>query len=284
MTRQMWFVFFGNPRNGDREVAGNSHLDASHELGRAELSVGLDAPQRVPTGSMASTHDLGSEDARQKISPPAHASSYEPHESPRVMTIPLAVLAVCAVGLSIFGTPLWPWFHSYLSGHGKPAGPEFDGGMLFVMLLSSAVALGGIALGWRFYTRRGPKTAEEADPLERLRPETFAVLRGKFFIDELYQLSVLRWNAACARACRWLDEVVWDNAVRAVSIITLGLSWLNRIIDELVVNPGFDQGCGGLRLGARLLSLWQNGQVQRYLRVLGLALALLGVIFIWGCG
>jgi hypothetical protein len=39
-----------------------------------------------------------------------------------------------------------------------------------------------------------------------------------------------------------------------------------------------------LRLGARLLSLWQNGQVQRYLRVLGLALTLLGVIFLWGCG
>ena len=199
------------------------------------------------------------------------------------MTIPLAVLAVFAIGLGFFGTPAWPWFHSYLSGHGKPAGAEFNGGMLFVMILSSVVALGGIAAGWRLYSRRGPKTAEEPDPLERLRPETFAVLRGKFFIDELYQLSVIRWNAACARACRWLDEVVWENAVRAVSTITLGLSWLNRIIDELLVNPGFDGGCGGLRLGARLLSLWQNGQVQRYLRILGLALTLLGVLFIWGC-
>jgi NADH-quinone oxidoreductase subunit L len=200
------------------------------------------------------------------------------------MTIPLAVLAVCAVGLSVFGTPVWPWFHSYLSGHGKPSGAEFDGGMLFVMLLSSAVALGGIAVGWRLYSRRGPRTAEDPDPLEQLRPDIFAVLRGKFYIDELYESSVLRWNAACARACRWLDEVVWDNAVRAVSLVTVGLSWLNRFIDELIVNPVFDQGCGGLCLGARLLSLWQNGQVQRYLRVLGLALTLLGVIFIWGCG
>ena len=249
MTRQMWHVFFGTSRSRDREVAGNSHAAPAHGA-----------------------------------SPPAHAGSYTPHESPRAMTIPLAILAVFAVGLSLFGTPVWPWFHSYLSGHGKPAGPEFDGSMLFVMVLSSAVALGGIAAGWRFYSQRGPKTAEAPDPLERLLPGTFAVLRGKFFIDELYQLSVLRWNAACARASRWLDEVVWENAVRAVSLFALGLSWLNRFIDELVVNPGFDGGCGGLRLGARLLSLWQNGQVQRYLRILGLALAVLGLIFIWGCG
>jgi NADH-quinone oxidoreductase subunit L len=262
MTRQMWFVFFGNPRSRDREVAGSSH-----EPGRADLLVGQDARQRVPTGSNS----------------PAYAGSHVPHESPRVMTIPLALLAVCAVGLSVFGTPVWPWFHSYLSGHGNPAGPEFDGGMLFVMVLSSVVALGGIALGWRFYSRRGPKTAEEPDPLERRWPDAFAVMRGKFFIDELYQISVLRWNAACARACRWLDEVVWENAVRAVSLLALGLSWLTRFIDELVVNPGFDGGCGGLRLGARMFSLWQNGQVQRYLRILALALALLGLIFIWGC-
>ncbi len=280
MTRQMWFVFFGSPRGRDREVTGTSHRARSAGI----LPAGLDARQRVPAGSMASTHDLGSEDAPYEVTPPAHAGGYVPHESPSWMTIPLAVLAVCAVGLSVFGTPVWPWFRSYLGGHGKPARAEFDGGVLFVMLLSSAVALGGIALGWRFYTRRGPKTAEEPDPLERLQPDAFAVLRGKFFIDELYEHSVLRWNAACARACRWLDEVVWDNAVRAVSLVALGLSWLSRFIDELVVNPGFDQGCGSLRLGARMLSLWQNGQVQRYLRVLGLALTLLGVIFIWGCG
>jgi len=49
------------------------------------------------------------------------------------------------------------------------------------------------------------------------------------------------------------------------------------------VNPGFDQGCGGLRRGARLISLWQNGQVQRYLRVIGLALTIGALLFIWGC-
>jgi NADH:ubiquinone oxidoreductase subunit 5 (subunit L)/multisubunit Na+/H+ antiporter MnhA subunit len=248
MTRQIWYVFFGSARSCDREVAGTS--------------------QRV---------------VENEASPPAHAGSDKPHESPAVMTIPLVVLAVGAVGLSVFGTPVWPWFHSYLSGHPPRLMTSIEVSTLLIMLFSSVMALGGIALGGWLYSRRGPQKAEAPDPLEELQPDIFATLRGKFFIDELYEISVIRWSAACARACRWLDETVWDNAVRAVALLTLGLSWLNRLLDEFVVNLGFDQGCGGLRLGARLLSLWQNGQVQRYLRVIGLALAIFIVIFIWGC-
>src|SRR5438477_2216841 len=58
MTRQMIYVFFGNPRSG-----------AEHA-----------------------------------------------HESPRVMTIPLIVLAVGAVFLIVVLTPAWPWLHDYLTG------------------------------------------------------------------------------------------------------------------------------------------------------------------------
>ena len=199
------------------------------------------------------------------------------------MTIPLGILAVCAVFLSLFGTPVWPWFHSYLSGHAPHATPSIEVGTLLVMLVSAVISVGGIWLGWNFYSRRGPKTVEEPDPLETLQPDVFATLRGKFYIDELYQISVIAWNAACARASRWLDDVVWDGAVRAVSLVTIIISWANRLIDEFVVNLGFDQACGGFRTGARLLSLWQNGQVQRYLRVIGLALTIGALFFIWGC-
>jgi NADH-quinone oxidoreductase subunit L len=248
MTRQMWYVFFGS----NRQVGTSSTL--SHESSHhGEVT---DAVERVPI---------------------------MPHESPPVMTVPLGILAACAIFLSVFGTPVWPWFHSYLSGHAAYVTPSIEVGTLLVMLVSAVISVGGMWMGWNFYSRRGPKTAEETDPLESLQPTAFGWLRGKFYIDELYQMSVIAWNAAGARASRWLDDVVWDGIVRAVSLVALCLSWMSRLIDEFVVNFGFDQGCGGLRLGARLLSLWQNGQVQRYLRVIGLALVLLGMIFIWGC-
>jgi NADH-quinone oxidoreductase subunit L len=199
------------------------------------------------------------------------------------MTVPLGILAAFAIFLSLFGTPVWPWFHSYLSGHEVHFAPSIELGTVLVMFVSALISVGGIWFGWNVYSRRGPKSVEELDPLEAAQPGVFTTLRGKFYIDELYQISVVTWNAACARASRWLDEVVWDNVVHAVSLLAVVLSWLNRFIDEFVMNLGFDKGCGGFRSGARLLSLWQNGQAQRYLRVIGLAVVLLGVIFIWGC-
>ena len=47
---------------------------------------------------------------------PRRAASEHAHESPRVMTMPLIVLAVCAIVFSVVLTPAWPWLHDYLSG------------------------------------------------------------------------------------------------------------------------------------------------------------------------
>src|SRR2546430_2159818 len=43
-------------------------------------------------------------------------ASQHAHESPRVMTIPLIALAICAILFSIVLTPAWPWLHDYLTG------------------------------------------------------------------------------------------------------------------------------------------------------------------------
>ena len=257
MTRQMWYVFFG-----ERRTSGNGVME-----------------------SWSNEPKAGHSQSQHSITPSLHhsASAPAPHESPPVMTIPLGILAVCAIFLSLFGTPVWPWFHSYLSGHAVHFTPTIELGTVLVMLVSAVISVGGIWLGWNFYSKRGPKTADEADPLETLQPDVFATLRGKFYIDELYEMSVIAWNTSCARASRWLDDVVCDGAVRTVSLVTLIFSWANRLIDEFVVNLGFDKGCGGFRSGAQMLSLWQNGQVQRYLRVIALGLTIGALFFIWGC-
>jgi NADH-quinone oxidoreductase subunit L len=250
MTRQMWYVFFGT-RSSQGEESQIRHTESGN-IGEP-LEAACDHHPAVP------------------------------HESPPVMTVPLGILAACAVLLSVFGTPVWPWFHSYLSGHAPHVGAPITGSTLLVMLFSTVIALGGIWVGLRLYSRRGPQKAEDPDPLEQIQPDVYSTLRGKFFIDELYELSVVRWNAWSARAARWLDERVWASAVTAVGYVVIGCSWVNRLFDEFVVNFGFDQSCRGMRLSARMLSFWQNGQVQRYLRVMVLVVAVLALILIWGC-
>jgi len=217
-------------------------------------------------------------DHRGQVADPAHP----PHESPPVMTAPLAVLAVGTILLSIIGTPAWPWFHNYLSGHAEEV-RTLGGDVFLVMLLSTALVAVGIGCAWWLYGRKPSVNADLPDALETLQPDVFTLLRRKFFVDEFYDNTVVRLNWILARTSHWLDVIIWGGIVSALSYLAIGLAWINRFFDEKVVNLGFDEGCGSLRWSARLLSFFQNGQVQRYLRVIGFALAVFAVIFIWGC-
>jgi NADH-quinone oxidoreductase subunit L len=254
MTRQVCYIFFGRYRVVDPEQVTGS------------------AEPRQASGEADASLEIGHGRAR-------------PHESPVVMTVPLIVLAVLTVLLSLVATPIWPWFHDYLSGHegGAEGFRALPAGVLVILIFSSFVALGGIGAGWWLYGCRPAEAAEAPDPLQGMQPGFFALLRQKFFVDELYAMSVVPWLAQLAGFFDWLDRVVVDGVVRAAAGLVLGISWLNRLIDEFVVNLAFDRGCESLRFGGRGLSLFQNGQVQRYLRVIGLALFLLGLVFIWGC-
>ncbi|PYK61682.1 MAG: hypothetical protein DME21_08430 [Verrucomicrobia bacterium] len=197
------------------------------------------------------------------------------------MTIPLVVLAAFAVVLGFIGTPAWPWFQQYLGG---PHEEVAWGGAVTLMLVSTVVVFAGISIAGVIYGLLGTGPTGEKDVLETLAPSVFAVLREKFYVDELYEATIVRFNASFARFCHWLDSVVLDTLVLIVSYLVLGLSWLNRIIDEYVVNLGFDEVCRRLRRVGGLLSRLQDGQVQNYLSVIGLALTVLLLLLTWGWG
>ena len=67
------------------------------------------------------------------------------------------------------------------------------------------------------------------------------------------------------------------------SVAVVGLSWVNRFFDEEVVNRSFDEGCRRLTGGGSWMSRLQDGRVQNYLRVIGVALTVLVLFLIWGC-
>lgn len=243
MTRQVCYVFFGE----SRLTEGKKH---SNGRGSAQL----------------------------------HEPSGAPHESPAVMTMPLVILAACAVLLGIIGTPAWPWFDAFLEGQlATFDGARFlEGGALSVMLLSSAVVFVGLGLGWWFYGRKPITSADAPDAVEELQPQVFHVLRNKFYVDELYGATFLRFSAWLSQVSDWSDRWIWNGAVRAVSYLVLGLSWVARSTDTYVVNRGFDEGCNSARDGGRLLSHLQDGRTQNYLRAVGVAFAVLVVFLIWG--
>jgi NADH-quinone oxidoreductase subunit L len=155
-------------------------------------------------------------------------------------------------------------------------------GVIAIMLLSTALVAVGVGLGWWLYGRR-QITADEPDALATLQPDIFTLLRRKFLIDEIYDKTVVRLNAGLSRALHWLDVMIWGGVVALIGYVTVGVAWINQVFDEYVINLGFNKSCESVRWSARLLSFFQNGQVQRYLRVIGLAVTVFAVIFIWGC-
>jgi NADH-quinone oxidoreductase subunit L len=200
------------------------------------------------------------------------------------MTIPLVILAAFSILLGLIGTPAWPWFTSFLNGRQ----PKLDlrgfaeSGILPIMLSSTIIVFVGLGIGWWFYGRQPIASAEAPDVLERLQQQIFNVLRNGFFVDQLYEATVIRFNRWCSVFCDWLDRWVWGGAVKLVTYLVLGVSVLDRSLDLFVVNPGFDQGCRSVSRGGRILSRLQNGRTQSYLSIVGIAFAALVLFLIWG--
>jgi NADH-quinone oxidoreductase subunit L len=254
MTRQMCFVFFGNCRPSLGKTTSSEQRTVAH------------------AGVPAREHP--------HVELPA-----EPHESPGTMVLPLVVLAFFAVVLGFFGTPAWTWIQSFLEG--ERATINFAGfakpGVLPVMVTSSLIAAAGITFGYWLYGRE-PLDSQRLDILERWWPNLFTLLRRKYYVDEAYEWAFVGLNRWWSKACDWMDRWVWEAVVQAVAALVVGVSWLDRVLDEQVVNRAFDESCEGITGGGRWLSRFQNGQVQTYLRALGLGAAVLALLLIWGCG
>ena len=256
MTRQVALVFFGSYRGVAVPGHSNDHSHQAH----------------------GSSH--GSSHSHAAVAEDGHT----PHESPAVMTVPLIILAGFAILLGFVGTPAWPWFDGYLTGE------EFkfdfskltEPGTLGLMVASAMIVFTGLGLGWFHYGKRQRKTADEKDVLEAAQPAIFKLLENKYYIDELYEATVIRFNAFAAWLCDFADQWVFGGAVQLVKYITLGLSWLYRLTDEYFVNLGFDAGCESLRQSGGGLSKLHSGRVQTYLRVIGVALVALIIFLIWG--
>ena len=247
MTRQVALVFFGAYRGHEKEA---SHVHAAHSQSH----------------SSESSH------------------RHDPHESPAVMTVPLVILAGFAIILGFVGTPAWPWFDGYLTGeeYSFNLGKLTESGTLTLMISSAMIVFTGLGLGWFLYGNRQRKTAGEKDVLEAWQPAIFKVLQNKYYVDEFYDATVIRFNAFAAWFCDFADQWIFGGLVLIVKYITIGLAWLYKFTDEYFVNLGFDVGCDSLRQSGKGLSHLHAGRVQTYLRIVGVALVALILFLIWG--
>lgn len=204
------------------------------------------------------------------------------HESPRVMTMPLIVLAIGAVFLSVVLTPAWPWLNGYLTG--EPV--HFDMAHLIQPMLFISLMLvgGGIALGIWFYRRAGAQYRDrpaEVDPLEYAQPALFRFLANKMWIDELYARTIIAFAWASARLSNWMDRYFWDGLVRGFGTIGQLFGIFTADVDERGINAGVDETTVGARGLGRLLSSAHAGQIQIYLGAVAVGMLALLLLYAW---
>ncbi len=128
------------------------------------------------------------------------------HESPRTMTVPLAVLAVLAAVGGFLGIPailgkglgIPNYFERWLSSPHAGAAPHHSAGLeIGLMALSVGIALCGIWLAHRLYRAR----PSVPDGIAKRWPVLYDAVRNKYYVDEFYEWAVVKRIVAGAE---WL--------------------------------------------------------------------------------
>jgi NADH-quinone oxidoreductase subunit L len=128
-----------------------------------------------------------------------------PHESPAVMTLPLAVLALLSLGGGFLNVP------HFL----EPVIPlAKEGDDLLLMVISSAAGLAGIGLAYVFYMARPALPEDLAARFSGL----YQAVYNKYYVDEIYDAAVVTPVVSGSRDVLWkgMDAGVIDGSVNGV--------------------------------------------------------------------
>ncbi len=119
-----------------------------------------------------------------------------PHESPKVMTVPLVFLAIMSFWIG------WPYgaFQDYL-GKWSPKPLHIDPSIAVVS--SAVVVVGYLAAFWLY--RKG---LERPGRLKARFRGVWLLLENKYYIDDFYLWLVRSVQQAIAAGCRWVEEKV----------------------------------------------------------------------------
>jgi NADH-quinone oxidoreductase subunit L len=122
-----------------------------------------------------------------------HEQDHHLHESPKVMTIPLIILAIGAISAGWVGIPaalggsnaIAHFFEPVLGYPHVTAAHEEE---FMVMGISIAAAIGGIFISWIFYSLK----PEISKTLAAKFRGIYTTLWNKYYVDELYDFIIVR--------------------------------------------------------------------------------------------
>jgi NADH-quinone oxidoreductase subunit L len=276
---------------------GVPHPADPHAHGQANRS------DHEVTHGPAEPHDEPGLSRGHGISHGSRGAWHGPHESPSAMTYPLMALAIGAIVAGFVGVPAAlggsNTFEKFLepsvtaervrlkpdtteansiavntnSGSvrlqpdqepatgGEANEPRVSRGVeLGLMGFSVVIAVIGIGLAWQFYVT-------SPDVSERLAERWAGVHRlllNKYYVDELYNATIVGGTMAGGRGLWGFDRNVVDGAVNGTSWVTVVSSWFSGLTDRTVVDGLVNLVGWVVQEGSLLFRRLQTGLVQNY--------------------
>jgi len=218
-------------------------------------------------GSRATAHP-------QLVAPTAHAGHDHPpghgqiHESPKVMLVPMAILAVLSVVGGwvsyhhTFENFLAPVFHgataaplaeAHLTGPAGESAAEEGGKETLFMAISVAAAAVGFFLAWLLYYRR----PEWPQRIVQHIPTLYHTVLHKYYVDELYAALFVK------PLLEGSEKLLW------------------RGIDQNVIDAGVDGSAVAARQVSDKMRHMQSGNVRSYAGWVAFGAAIVIAYMVW---
>ena len=126
--------------------------------------------------------------------------------------------------------------------------------------IANITALAGIGLAWNFYVTRPEISVQLA--------ERFAgahrLLSNKYYVDELYNATVVNGTFGAGKGLWTVDRNVVDGMVNGTSKVTVISSWFSGLTDKTVVDGLVNLIGSFVQEGSLLFRRLQTGLVQNY--------------------
>jgi len=222
-----------------------------------------------------------------------HVHAHAPHESPLSMTGVLIILAA----LSFVGGWIgWPaaiggpnptafqkWLQPVLlpiAGHPYHFHEASHALEWTLMAVSVAIGLLGWILARRFY-KSDPSWSTPRRFAEKFWP-IHRALENKYWVDELYNATVVRGTLMLSLALWWFDTWIVDgivNGVRHLTVVLFGHG--SNQFDKYVVDGAVNGVGWSAKSGSMMFRRVQSGLVQNYALIMGGGIVLIALVYLF---
>jgi NADH-quinone oxidoreductase subunit L len=122
------------------------------------------------------------------------------------------------------------------------------------------------AIGW-FFARllyRNGQSQVPAQLLERWK-RVWTVVYNKYYVDEIYEATVVRGSVVFAKILSWIDSRLIDGVVNLAGAVTRLVANIDGAIDKYLVDGAVNLVAEATISAGRGLRRVQTGRIQTYL-------------------